>query len=225
MHEISKLSAIFYCLSDRGFSISDFIHASILIMAIPSKWDSVTTFLLQQYVLDKLDWDTVSESVISKFSCMKGSNRPLTSANKISAAKRKDDHLPSWKEKSREDNPATSGSGSGDCKKKKRQSHVKKQVKQHQEAAKECQHAHMAELAMAVDPPTPTASPLASPPALTPLSVITTINGNGRIISTPTFIPKTLPATITAKPIYLVGTPAQWKQGPASGLMLKKHTI
>jgi len=74
-------------------------------------------------------------------------------------------------------------------------------VKQHQEAAKECQHAHMAELAMAVNPPTPTASPLALPLAPTPLPVITTINGNGRIIPAPTFIPKTLPAAIPVKPI------------------------
>jgi len=74
-------------------------------------------------------------------------------------------------------------------------------VKQHQEAAKERQHAHIAELAMAIDLPTPTASPPASSPALTHLPVITTINGNSRIIPTPAFISKTLLATIAAKPI------------------------
>ena len=110
---------MFSHLLDRGFSIPDFVCASILIMAIPSKWDSVATFLLQQYALDKLDLDTVSESVISKFSYIKGSNQPSTSANKISAVKCKNDHPPSWKEKSREDKPAASGSGSGDCKEKK----------------------------------------------------------------------------------------------------------
>jgi len=119
MHEISKLSVMFSHLSDRGFSVPDFVRTSILIMAIPSKWDSVATFLLQQYVLNKLDWDTVSESVISEFSCMKGSNQPSTSANKISAVKHKDDHLLSWKGKSRKDKPAASGSGSGDRKEKK----------------------------------------------------------------------------------------------------------
>ena len=201
MHKISKLSAMFSHLLDQGFSIPDFIHALILIMVIPSKWDSVATFLLQQYALDKLDWDTVSESVISKFSCMKESNRPSTSANKISAVKRKDDHPSSWKGKSREDKPAASGSGSGDCKEKKGQSCAGKQVKQHREAAKECQHAHMAELAIEVNPPAPTASPLASPPAPIPLPVITTINSNGRIIPTPAFILKTLPAAIAAKPM------------------------
>jgi len=50
---------------------------------------------------------------------MKGSNRPSTSANKISAVKCKDDHPPSWKGKSREDKPAASGSSSGDYKEKK----------------------------------------------------------------------------------------------------------
>jgi len=59
-HEISKLSAMFSRLLDWGFSIPDFVCTSILIMAIPSKWNSVATFLLQQYALDKLDWDTVS---------------------------------------------------------------------------------------------------------------------------------------------------------------------
>jgi len=54
---------------------------------------------------------------------------------------------------------------------------------------------------MAVDLPTPTASPPASPPAPTPLPVVTTIKGNGRIIPTPAFYPKTLLATIAAKPI------------------------
>jgi len=54
---------------------------------------------------------------------------------------------------------------------------------------------------MAVDPPAPIASLRAPPPALTPLLVITTINGNGRIISTPAFVSKGLPAAIAAKPI------------------------
>jgi len=56
-------------------------------------------------------------------------------------------------------------------------------------------------MAMAVDPPAPIASTSALPPAPTPLPVVTTINGNGRIISTPTFVPKGLPAAIAAKPI------------------------
>jgi len=65
MHEISKLSAMFSRLLDWRFSIPDFIHASILIMMIPSKWDLVATFLLQQYALNKLDWDTLSLSLSS----------------------------------------------------------------------------------------------------------------------------------------------------------------
>ena len=69
-------------------------------------------------------------------------------------------------------------------------------MKQHRGAAKERQYAHMAELAMAVDLPTPTVSPPASPPALTPLPVVTTIKGNGMIIPAPTFYPKTSLAAI-----------------------------
>jgi len=75
-------------------------------------------------------------------------------------------------------------------------------VKEQREAAKQRDHAHMAESAIVVDPPTPIASssaPLPAPPAL--LLVITTINGNGRIIPAPVFIPKAIPAAIAAKPI------------------------
>jgi len=55
---------------------------------------------------------------------------------------------------------------------------------------------------MVVDPPAPTAlssAPLPAPPV--PLPIVTTINGNGRIIPAPTFVPKGLPAAIAAKPI------------------------
>ena len=54
---------------------------------------------------------------------------------------------------------------------------------------------------MAVDLPAPIASPKAPLPAPTPLPVVTTINGNGRIIPAPTFVPKGIPAAIAAKPI------------------------
>jgi len=59
----------------------------------------------------------------------------------------------------------------------------------------------MAEMVMAVDPPAPIASLKAPPPAPTPLPVVMTINSNGRIIPTPAFVPKGLPAAIAAKPI------------------------
>jgi len=60
----------------------------------------------------------------------------------------------------------------------------------------------MAESAMVVNSPAPTASssaPLPAPPA--PLPVVTMINGNGRIIPAPAFIPKAILAAIAAKPI------------------------
>jgi len=59
----------------------------------------------------------------------------------------------------------------------------------------------MAEMAMAVDPSAPIASLKASLPALTLLLVVMTINGNGRIIPAPAFVPKGLPAAIAVKPI------------------------
>jgi len=60
----------------------------------------------------------------------------------------------------------------------------------------------MAESAMVIDPPTPTASSLASLPALpAPLLVIMIINRNGRIIPAPAFIPKAIPAAIATKSI------------------------
>ena len=124
--EISKLSAMFSRLSSRGFTIPEFVRAFILIMVLPHKWDSVTTYLLQSHVLDKLNWDLVSEAIISKFSCLRES-QPLTSANKISAVKHKSNHPPFWKEKSREKQPNMSGSGD---QRKKGRSHAGKQVKE-----------------------------------------------------------------------------------------------
>ena len=59
----------------------------------------------------------------------------------------------------------------------------------------------MAEMVMAVDPPAPIASSSAPPSVPKPLLIITTINRNGRIIPTPVFVPKGLPAAIAAKPI------------------------
>jgi len=97
-------------LSSRGFTIPEFVRAFILIMALPHKWDSVTTYLLQSHALDKLNWDLVSEAIISEFSCLQ-ELQPLTLANKISTVKHKSDHPPSWKGKSREEQPNASGLG------------------------------------------------------------------------------------------------------------------
>ena len=97
-------------------------------MAIPPKWDTLSTYLLQSHALDKLNWDIVSEGIIGEYSCLKGSSRAGPSANKISAVKQKSDHPPSWKGKGKE--PATSGSGSGSQEKKRFKSHARKQVKE-----------------------------------------------------------------------------------------------
>ena len=39
--EISKLAAMFAHLEQRGFTVPDFVQASILIIAIPQKWDTI----------------------------------------------------------------------------------------------------------------------------------------------------------------------------------------
>ena len=105
-------------LADCGFVVPEFVHASILLMVILPKWDTLSTYLLQSHALDKLDWDIVSEGIIGEYSCLKGSSRAGPSANKISAVKWKLDHLPTWKGKAKGDQPAASGSGSGSQEKK-----------------------------------------------------------------------------------------------------------
>src|SRR4029077_9180558 len=195
--EVQKLAAMFQRLAQRGFSIPEFVRASILLMAMPSKWDQLATYLLQSNALDKLDWDIVSEAIVSEHARLKGSNRPPQSAEKLPDVKRKQDHPPTWKGKSRDDQPAASGSGSGGQKEKKKGGRPRsgKQVKECREAAK--QRAHMAEQAMAIDPPVASTSALPAPPP-----VVTTVNGNGIVSSAPAaFIPKKLPASIMAKPI------------------------
>ena len=136
--------------------VPEFVHASILLMVIPPKWDTLSTYLLQSHALDKLDWDIVSEGIIGEYSCLKGSTRASSSMNKISAVKWKSDHPHSWKRKGKE--PATSGSGSGSQEKKHYKSCTGKQVKECHEAAKQCNHTHMAKMAMVVDPLAPVAS-------------------------------------------------------------------
>jgi len=82
----------------------------------------------------------------------------------------------------------------------------------------------MTEIAMVVDPPAPIASSSALPPVPKPLPVITTINGNSRIIPASAFVPKGLPAAIAAKPMPRRYT-GSTEQGLAYGLMLRRHVI
>jgi len=195
--EISKLTAMFAHLEQHGFMVPDFVQASILIIAIPQKWDTISTWLLSYYSLDKLEYSIVANAITGEFQCLAGVSRPSQSVNKISTVKHKSNHLPSWKGKSREEQPTASGSGD-----QKKGSRAGKKVKERREAAKQRDHAHMAESAMVVDPPAPIASssaPLPAPPA--PLPVVTMINRNGRIILVPAFIPKAILAAIAAKPI------------------------
>ena len=41
--EIQKLAAMFVHLEQRGFTVPNFVQASILIIAIPQKWDQIST--------------------------------------------------------------------------------------------------------------------------------------------------------------------------------------
>ena len=137
--------------------------------------------------------------IIGEYQHLAGVSRPSQSVNKISAAKHKSGHLPSWTGKSREEQPNASGSSD---QKKKGHSHAGKQVKEQGEVAKQSNHAHMAESMMVVDPSAPTASSSASLPAPpAPLLVIMMINGNSRIMPASAFILKALLAAIAAKPI------------------------
>ena len=110
-NEISKLAAMFACLEQRGFTVPDFVQASILIIVIPQKWDQILTWLLSYYSLDNLEYGIVTNVIIGEYQRLADVSRPSQSANKISAVKRKFDHPPSWKGKSREEQPNASGSG------------------------------------------------------------------------------------------------------------------
>jgi len=151
--EIQKLAAMFARLEQRSFTVPNFVQASILIIVIPQKWDQISTWLLFYYLLDKLEYSIVANVIIREHQRLARVSWPLQSANKISTIKCKPDHPLFWKEKSKDKQPAASGTGSGDqSKEKKGWSRAGKKVKEHWEAAKECQHSHMAEMAIAVDP-------------------------------------------------------------------------
>jgi len=124
--EISKLATIFARLEQRGFTVPEFVQALILIIAIPQKWDQISTWLLSYYSLDKLEYGVVTDVIIGEYQRLAGVSRPSQSANKISTVKRKSDHPPSWKGKSREEQPNASSSGD----QKKGRSHAGKKVKE-----------------------------------------------------------------------------------------------
>ena len=200
--EIQKLAAMFAHLEQCSFTIPDFVQALILIIAILQKWDQISIWLLSYYSLNKLKYSIVANTIIGEHQCLAGVSWPSQSANKISTVKHKPNYPLFWKVKSKDKQPAPSGTGSDDhSKEKKGQYCAEKKIKKHWEATKECQHSHMAEMAMAVDPPVSIASLRAPPSAPTPLPVVMAINGNSRIIPASAFVPKGLPAAIAAKPI------------------------
>jgi len=177
----------------------------------------ILTWLLSYYSLDKLEYSIVANAIIGEHQCLAGVSWPLQSANKISAVKCKPDHPPSWKGKSKDKQLAPSGSGSDDhSKEKKGWSHAGKKVKECQEAVKECQHSHMAEMVMAVDPPAPIASLKAPLPAPTPLPVIMTINSNVGLSPPLPLFQKDFWQLLLPS-LYLVGILASRKQGLGSG--------
>ena len=111
---------MFAQLEQHGFTVPDFVQASILIITIPQKWDQILTWLLFYYSLDKLEYSIVANMIIGEHQHLAGVSRPSQSANKISAVKRKPDHPLSWKGKSKDEQPAASGTGSTDHSKEKR---------------------------------------------------------------------------------------------------------
>ena len=216
---------MFACLEKRSFTVPDFVQASILIISIPQKWDQILTWLLSYYLLNKLEYGVVANAIIGEHQHLAGVSRPLQSANRIFMVKRKPNHPPSWKGKSKDEQPAASGTGSSNySKEKKGQSCAEKKVKEHREAAKERQHSHMAEMAMVVNPP-----------ALKPLHQLYLLLRLPFWLSRPSTVMVGLspPPPLSQKDfqqqllpsLYLEGTPARRKQDPAYGLMLRRHAI
>jgi len=85
--EISKLTAMFACLEQCGFTVPDFVQASILIIAIPQKWNMISTWLLSYYSLDKLEYSIVANAIAREYQHLAGVLQPSQSVNKISAVK------------------------------------------------------------------------------------------------------------------------------------------
>jgi len=119
--EIQKLAAMFAHLEQCGFTVPDFVPASILIIMIPQKWDQISTWLLSYYLLNKIEYSIVANAIIGEHQSLAGASQLSQLANKISAIKCKPDHPPSWKGKSKDEQPAASGTGSSDRSKEKKE--------------------------------------------------------------------------------------------------------
>jgi len=70
--EISKLAAMFARLEQRSFTVPDFVQASILIIAIPQKWDTISTWLLSYYSLNKLEYSVVANAITGEYQRLAG---------------------------------------------------------------------------------------------------------------------------------------------------------
>jgi len=71
-NEIQKLAAMFARHEQCSFMVPDFVQASILIIAIPQKWDTISTWLLFYYSLDKLEYSVVANAIIGEHQCLAG---------------------------------------------------------------------------------------------------------------------------------------------------------
>ena len=63
---------MFARLEQCGFTVPDFVQASILIIAIPQKWNQILTWLLSYYLLDKLEFSVVANTIIGEHQCLAG---------------------------------------------------------------------------------------------------------------------------------------------------------
>jgi len=63
---------MFTRLEQRGFTVPDFVQASILIIAIHQKWNQISTWLLSYYSLDKLEYGIVTNAIIREYQRLTG---------------------------------------------------------------------------------------------------------------------------------------------------------
>ena len=109
--EMLKIGTLFSRLDDNDVKLPQFVKAMILVLALPTKWDSISATIAQMPKAN-ITFDKVQNAITAEYHRQaqpKSHYKNTPQANKISAVKRKGD-APAWREtKKPVVEPATTG--------------------------------------------------------------------------------------------------------------------
>ncbi|TFY53776.1 hypothetical protein EVJ58_g9259 [Rhodofomes roseus] len=152
----ANIAAAFDKLAGEGIDIPASLRAMIALNALPSRYDTVVTTILQAKELTEMKIDYVRESVVIAYEQGGKQASSSQSAKKISAVKRKHGEPNFNQQQQRQDGSSSSSAkeGQGKGKGKQRGKRSGKQVKSRANQGDHTDHAHLASQASIAGPTT-----------------------------------------------------------------------